>query len=390
MRDIVDGLIAWRSRGEPFALATVIRTWSSAPRPAGTTMAVSASGEVLGSISGGCVEGETYGLAQQVIVSGWAEVRRFGVTDDDAFAAGLTCGGTIEVFVEPVGDEQYPMLDRILDAIKGHRPIVLATVTSGTHVGHHFSLDEDGFNGPVAALGSQNDLLPRMAAMLSTSGTDVAEVEQATGAPTPASVFVQSFAPPPRMIVFGAIDFAAAVASIGRFLGYHVTVCDARAVFTTPARFPDVDRLVVDWPHRFLATEKVDESTVLCVLTHDEKFDIPLLKVALQTRAGYIGVMGSRRTHARRVEALRDVQVPEWQLARLSSPIGLDLGARTPEETAVSIAAEIIATTRGGSGVSLRDCRGAIHRDAVAVPGEDTTGALSRQPTDRHDLVPQQ
>ena len=389
MRDIVDGLIAWRSRDEPFALATVIRTWSSAPRPAGTTMAVSASGEVLGSISGGCVEGETYELAQQVIGSGRAEVRRFGVTDDDAFAAGLTCGGTIEVFVEPVGDEQYPMLDRILDAIKGHRPTVLATLTSGTDVGHHFSLDEDGLNGPVAVLGSQNDLLPRMAAMLSTSGTDVVELGQATGALTPASVFVQSFAPPPRMIVFGAIDFAAAVASIGRFLGYHVTVCDARAVFTTPARFPDVDRLVVDWPHRFLETEKVDESTVLCVLTHDQKFDIPLLKVALQTRAGYIGVMGSRRTHARRLEALREEGVPEWQLERLSSPIGLDLGARTSEETAVSIAAEIIAATRGGSGVSLRECRGAIHRDAVALPGEETTGAAPRQPTDRHDLVPQ-
>jgi xanthine dehydrogenase accessory factor len=389
MRDIVDGLIAWRSRGEPFALATVIRTWSSAPRPAGTTMAVSASGEVLGSISGGCVEGATYEVAQQVIGSGRSEVMRFGVTDDDAFAAGLTCGGTIEVFVEPVGDEQYPMLDRILDAIKGHRPTVLATVTSGTDVGQHYALDEDGLNGLVSVLGSRNDLLPRMAAMLSTSDTDVVELEQATGALTPASVFVQSFAPPPRMIVFGAIDFAAAVASIGQFLGYHVTVCDARAVFTTPARFPTVDRLVVDWPHRFLETEKVDESTVLCVLTHDEKFDIPLLEVALRSRAGYIGVMGSRRTHARRLEALREEGVPEWQLERLSSPIGLDLGARTSEETAVSIAAEIIAATRGGSGVSLRECRGAIHREAVALPGEDTTGAAPRQPTDRHDLVPQ-
>jgi xanthine dehydrogenase accessory factor len=362
MRDILDGLIAWRARGEPFALATVIKTLNSAPRPPGATMAVSASGEVLGSISGGCVEGETYELALQVIQSGYARRARFGVTDDDAFAAGLTCGGIIDVFVEPVNDEQYPTFDKIIDAIKGHRPTVIATVTSGTAAGQHLTMDETGLTASTAELGSDDSLLHRMADMLTESATDMVHSGLATGPLTSASVFLQSFAPPPRMIVFGAVDFAAAVADIGKFLGYRVTVCDARPVFTTRARFPDIDELVVDWPHRYLSKENVEESTVLCVLTHDPKFDIPLLKVALETPARYIGVMGSRRTHANRLNSLREEGVPEWQLERLSSPIGLDLGARTSEETAVSIAGEIIAAARGATGVPLRERQGAIHQ----------------------------
>jgi len=362
MRDIVDGLIAWRARGEPFALATVVRTWSSAPRPPGATMAVSASGEVLGSISGGCVEGETYELARQAIESGQATLARFGVSDEHAFASGLTCGGIIEVFIQPVGDQQLPAYDEILDAIKGHRRTVVATVTAGPAAGQHVTMDEAGLTASTAGSDADEILVPRMAALLDQTATEVVNVGELPGPLTSTSVFLQSFAPPPRMIVFGAIDFAAAVAGIGRFLGYHVTVCDARPVFATPARFPNVDRLVVDWPHRFLSSEQVDESTVLCVLTHDPKFDIPLLKVALATPARYVGVMGSRRAHASRLDALRSEGVPDWQLERLRSPIGLDLGARTPEETAVSVAAEIIAASRGATGAPLREREGAIHR----------------------------
>ncbi|RHW26340.1 XdhC/CoxI family protein [Nocardioides immobilis] len=362
MRDILDGLTAWRARGEPFALATVVQTWSSAPRPPGTAMAVSAAGEVLGSISGGCVEGDTYELARHVIKSGEAALARFGVTDDDAFASGLTCGGIIDVFVEPVGELQYPTFDKVLDAIRGHRPVVVATVTSGTAVGQHVTLDESGVVASAAGLKPDDSLVSRMGAMLTQSDTDVIHGGQTTGSLPSASMFLQSYAPPPRMIVFGAIDFAAAVADIGKFLGYHVTVCDARPVFATAARFPDVDRLVVDWPHRYLRTQRVEESTVLCVLTHDPKFDIPLLEVALETPARYIGVMGSRRSHRSRLESLRGAGIPEGQLDRLSSPIGLDLGARTSEETAVSIAAEIIAAARGATGLPLREREGAIHR----------------------------
>jgi xanthine dehydrogenase accessory factor len=175
------------------------------------------------------------------------------------------------------------------------------------------------------------------------------------------SVFVNSFAPAPRMLVFGAIDFAAAVARVGKFLGYHVTVCDARKVFATASRFPDADEVVVDWPHRFLAATDVDARTVICVLTHDPKFDVPLLEVALRTPAGYIGAMGSRRTHDDRLTRLREVGLTEDELARLRSPIGLDLGARTPEETAVSIAAELIQLRWGGTGHPLTSTEGRIH-----------------------------
>jgi xanthine dehydrogenase accessory factor len=179
-------------------------------------------------------------------------------------------------------------------------------------------------------------------------------------------VFVWAFAPPPRMLVFGAIDFAAAVARIGGFLGYRVTVCDARPVFATATRFPSADEVVVDWPHRYLAAEdaagRIDERTVLCVLTHDPKFDVPLLEVALRLpEVGYIGAMGSRRTHDDRLARLREAGLAEPELKRLSSPIGLDLGARTPEETAVSIAAEIVASRWGGSGQRLADLAERIH-----------------------------
>jgi xanthine dehydrogenase accessory factor len=165
------------------------------------------------------------------------------------------------------------------------------------------------------------------------------------------------------MLVFGAIDFAAAVARAGKFLGYHVTVCDARPVFATRSRFPDADEVVVDWPHRFLAGAEVDARTVICVLTHDPKFDVPVLEVALRTPAGYIGAMGSRRTHEDRLERLRGIGMTEDELARLRSPIGLDLGARTPEETAVSIAAELIQLRWGGTGAALTDTEGRIHHD---------------------------
>jgi xanthine dehydrogenase accessory factor len=179
------------------------------------------------------------------------------------------------------------------------------------------------------------------------------------------TLFVSSFAPPPRMIVFGAIDFAAAVARIGAFLGYRVTVCDARPVFATARRFPDAHEVVVEWPHRYLKAQAeagaVDERTVVCVLTHDPKFDGPLLEVALRLPLAYVGAMGSRRTHEDRLARLREAGLSDVELDRLASPVGLDLGARTPEETAVSIAAEIIAGRWGGSGERLTLLSGRIH-----------------------------
>jgi xanthine dehydrogenase accessory factor len=181
------------------------------------------------------------------------------------------------------------------------------------------------------------------------------------------AVFIQSFAPPPRMYVFGAIDFASAVARIGKFMGYRVTVCDARPVFATRERFPTADEIVVAWPDEFLKTAPVDKRTAICVLTHDPKFDVPVLVEALKTEAGYIGAMGSRRTHNNRTARLREEGVTDEELSRVSSPIGLDIGARTPEETAVAIAAEIIALRTGHSGGRLAERSGPIHATRPAA-----------------------
>jgi xanthine dehydrogenase accessory factor len=333
VHDVVDEVARLYGRGERFALATVVGTWRSAPRQPGAAMVVAADGQPTGSVSGGCVEGAVYELAQEVMAGGEPVLQRYGVSDDDAFAVGLTCGGIIDVFVEAIDAATFPGLPEVVASIRAHEPVSVATIVDGPgEIGAHLVVWPDRSAG---ALGS-------------------ARLDQAV-------VDVQSFAPPPRMLVFGAIDFAAAVARVGKFLGYRVTVCDARAVFATPRRFPDADEVVVEWPHRYLAGQQVDARTVICVLTHDPKFDVPLLEEALKTDAGYIGAMGSRRTHDDRLARLREEGVPEDALARLASPIGLDIGARTPEETAVSIAAEIVAHRWGGTGARLGTTDGPIH-----------------------------
>jgi xanthine dehydrogenase accessory factor len=362
MRDIVDGLAGWRAAGHAFALATVVRTWHSSPRQPGAAMAVDDRGEVLGSVSGGCVEAAVYAAAEEVLRTGKAQTQTYGVSDDEAFEVGLTCGGTIEVLIQP--DSALTDVDQVIAAIREGRPVATASIENAQLVVWPPVIA----GGPLAPGGSAG---PSVTGGLGDAEVDRSAAAQAAGMLAAGAtgsvracdvpVFVQSYATPPRMIVFGAIDFAGAVARIGRFLGYHVTVCDARAVFATRKRFPDADELVVQWPHRYLAGTPVDERTVLCVLTHDPKFDIPLLEVALRTPARYVGVMGSRRTHEDRLRLLREAGVREEAMARLAAPIGLDLGARTPEETAVAIAAEIIARSWGGSGLPLTELETPIH-----------------------------
>jgi xanthine dehydrogenase accessory factor len=355
MRDIVDGLAAWRADGVRFAVATVVRTWRSAPRQPGAAMAVNEHGEVLGSVSGGCVEGAVYAAAEDVIKTEKAQQLTYGVSDGDAFEVGLTCGGTIELLVQP--DVALIDLDDVLSAIRDGRPVAVASIANNQLV-----IWPDRTAGTLGDPGLDHAADQQAAGMLAAGTTGlVALGTHGEQRQDEVEVFVQTFLTPPRMIVFGAIDFAGAVARIGGFLGYHVTVCDARPVFATRKRFPFADDLIVQWPHQYLESTTVDERSVLCVLTHDPKFDVPLLEVALRTPARYIGVMGSRRTHADRMHRLREAGVSEQQLSRLSAPIGLDLGARTPEETAVAIAAEIIASAWGGSGRPLTGLDAPIH-----------------------------
>ncbi len=395
MREVLAELMEWWEAGETVGVGTVVATFRSAPRPPGASMLVGPDGSAVGSVSGGCVEGAVYELGRSVVESGTAVLERYGVSDDDAFAVGLTCGGILDVYVEKVNQQTFPELGQVAADIAAGRPVAVATVIEHPDpawVGRRVIVRPDGIvrdETVVPGADSPPDRLGLSGSVGSPRADDAVHDDAlgvlATGHHTTLTygpdgerrgegmrVFVWAFAPAPRMMVFGAIDFAAAVARMGAFLGYHVTVCDARPVFATHTRFPHADEVVVTWPHKYLKAEsdagRVDSRTVICVLTHDPKFDVPVLEVALRLpQVAYIGAMGSRRTHDDRVARLREAGLTEEEVARLSSPIGLDLGARTPEETAVSIAAEIVARRWGGTGDRLKRTEGRIH--AHATPG---------------------
>lgn len=376
MREVLPRLLEWWRAGESVGVGTVVATFKSAPQPPGAVMLVGPGGEAVGSVSGGCVEGAVYARAEEVVDSGEPVLERYGISDDDAFAVGLTCGGILDVYVEKVDQHTFPHLDSVAADIEGGHPVAVATVVGHPDpqvVGRRLLVRPEDAPVPVeGGLGTQrrDHAVTDDARGLLASGRN----ETLTYGPDGERrgegmrVFCSCFAPPPRMIVFGAIDFAAAVAKVGGFLGYHVTVCDARPVFATASRFAAADEVVVDWPHRYLQAEvdagRVDARTVICVLTHDPKFDVPVLEIALRLQeVGYVGAMGSRRTHEDRQARLAEAGLTEAEIGRLASPIGLDLGARTPEETAVSIAAEIIALRWGGGGQRLSHLAGPMHHE---------------------------
>ncbi|OMI86224.1 XshC-Cox1-family protein [Streptomyces sp. M1013] len=375
MLDIAEELHRWVEQGRDFAVATVVAVGGSAPRPPGAALAVDADGTVVGSVSGGCVEGAVYELCRQALRDGETVVERFGYSDEDAFAVGLTCGGVIDILVTPVrkGDPVRPALATALAAAARGRTAALARIVGGPAelMSRALVVGPDGsrtggFGGHPAL---DRTAAAEAGAFLDAGRTGTLEIgEQGSRCGAPVTLLIECSVPAPRMIVFGAIDFASALVRVGKFLGYHVTVCDARPVFATPARFPDADEIVTEWPHEYLRRTDVDARTVLCVLTHDAKFDVPLLRLALRLPVAYVGAMGSRRTHLDREARLREVGLSDPELARLRSPIGLDLGARTPEETALSIAAEIVATRHGGTGTSLTGAHTPIHHDDPKAP----------------------
>ncbi|MGA4950571.1 XdhC family protein [Streptomyces lydicamycinicus] len=407
MLDIAEELHRWVEQGREFAVATVVATNGSAPRQPGAALAVDSDGTAIGSVSGGCVEGAVYELCQQALETGEPVLERFGYSDEDAFAVGLTCGGIIDILVQPIrtsapaatGDGGFAgepadrtattlaaglaaaasgeaaALARVVQGPAGLLGRALLVRADGSHtgtLGGHPALDRTAVEETRALL----DAGRTTSLEIGTGFAPGEEAESDDGAQRsgsrcgqPVVLLVESAVPAPRMIVFGAIDFAAALVRVGKFLNYHVTVCDARPVFATEARFPDADEIVVDWPHRYLDSQQLDSRTVLCVLTHDAKFDVPLLERALRLPVAYVGAMGSRRTHLDRQQRLRDVGLTELELNRLRSPIGLDLGARTPEETALSIAAEIVANRRGGTGTPLTGAHTPIHHDTGRTLG---------------------
>ncbi|MFF0333288.1 XdhC family protein [Streptomyces fimicarius] len=393
MLDIAGELHRWMAEGREFAVGTVVSVGGSAPRGPGAALAVDSEGTAIGSVSGGCVEGAVYELCERALQDGATVREQFGYSDEDAFAVGLTCGGVIDIMITPVRADspEREVLRAALTAAVTGEAAALARVVRGPDelLGRSLLVRADGSR--QGGLGGHPELdrtaAAEASALLDAGRTGTVDLaEDGSHCPGGLTLLVESSVPPPRMIVFGAVDFAAALVRAGKFLGHHVTVCDARPVFATRARFPEADEVVVDWPHRYLRRTPTDARTVLCVLTHEARFDVPLLVEALRMPAAFVGAMGSRRTHEDRTRRLREAGLGADELDRLRSPIGLDLGARTPEETALSIAAEIVAARRGGTGAPLtggadpihREPHGESRRDAHREPRRESPAVSSR------------
>lgn len=389
MFDHLDELTGWCSAGLPVGVATVVSTWSSAPRRAGSSLVVAANGDAIGNVSSGCVEAEVYELARAAATGAAPLLRRYGAAgaaESEALEPGLTCGGAIEVFIEPVGPAAFPELHEVAAAVRAGSPVVVCTCIEAPGLPHALGrrlvCRPDGVSGSLGTPSLDGAAVESGYTALRRGDSTVTDL-RVPGHDAPVRLFLNVSPASPRMIVFGALSFAGELAALGRFLGYRVTVCDARPAFATAARLPAAHDVVVDRPDRYLSAEagagRIDGRTVLAVLTHDTRFELPLLEVALRLPVGFVGALGSRRSHAERVRLLRAAGVEQAAIDRLSAPIGLDLGAATPEETAVSIAAEIIAHARGGSGAPLSRLAGPIHLRTAAdhrTPDRVRTGPL--------------
>jgi xanthine dehydrogenase accessory factor len=331
VKEVVPDIGRWRDRGERFALATVVATRRSAPRPVGSKLAVSESGELAGSVSGGCVENEVYSAAREVLDGAPPRLLSYGISDDQALSVGLPCGGEIDVYVQ-VPDAE--VVERVLVVLEGEeRAVMLTDLETGEQ---ELVRDTELERGPSRLVEHEGR-----------------------------RAFADVYGPPPRLLVFGAVDTAEALCRAAKAIGWRTVVADARAKFATPERIPSADELVVAWPDEALSQVQPDHATAVVVLTHDDRFDVPALQGALAGEAFYVGALGSRRNQARRRERLLEAGVPEEALDRISGPAGLDIGADTPAETALSILAEILAVRAGRTGGPLKEAAGRIHAEVV-------------------------
>lgn len=318
MREVLSELNEWTRAGEEIAVATVVETWGSSPRPLGSKMLVTRSGKMAGSVSNGCIEGAVFEEAQKVLQSGEPKLAAFGVADEVAFEVGLACGGHIEVFVQPL----QRVHQQLIEMLNRNEPATLRTNLASGEV----------------------ELIEGAA-----SSTELARRD--------GDLFVEPFRRPAHLLIIGAIHIAIPLHRLAKLMGYRVTVIDARKKFATRDRFPEADELIVAWPDEAMKKVRIDNSTYVVILTHDPKFDLPALRSVLKEDAGYIGAIGSRKTNQNRFDALRAEGFTEEQLSRVHGPIGLDLGGRGAEETALGILAEITAVRFGGSGSSMREVR---------------------------------
>jgi xanthine dehydrogenase accessory factor len=336
MKDVGADIEAWTREGSAFALATVVQTWGSAPRAAGSKMAITADGRIAGSVSGGCVEAAVIEAARKTLSDGVPQLLHFGVADETAWAVGLACGGTIDVFVEKAGPG---LLDEVRSLARGERSGVRATVVAGPLLGQHWLLSAEG-----AAQGSPGD---SPEAVRAGARAALAEGKSARTTVGESQVFLDVVRPAPTLVAVGGVHIAIALTRIAQALGYRTVVVDPRPAFANEARFPHADRVVSDWPDEALGRIGLTAETAVAVLTHDPKLDDPALRAALPSPAFYVGALGSKATQAKRRQRLLEAGLSEAQLDRLHAPIGLDLGGRTPEEIALSVMAQLVGVRNG-------------------------------------------
>lgn len=337
MRDIAEQVHRWRQAGEPIALATVTQTWGSSPRQAGAKMAITAGGEFAGSVSGGCVETAVIEVGQQVLQSGEPRYLHFGVADETAWEVGLACGGSLEVFVEPLDPDQFDFLYALLSEEHTASSVTLVKAEPG-QLGKKLILD---LEQPEHRTGPLTD---QAAVALAQSTLDPALRQLQLGRST-AEAFVDPIPPPPTLVMIGGVQIAVALAELAKVMGFRTVIVDPRRAFATDQRFPGVDRLLQTWPGEAFEQYPLNRSTAVVTLTHDPKIDEPALSLALPSPAFYVGALGSSRTQARRRRRLTEAGLSEADLDRLHGPVGIDLGGDTPEEIALSIMAEIVAVS---------------------------------------------
>jgi xanthine dehydrogenase accessory factor len=346
VNDVLPDLETWIARGDRIAMATVVAVKKSAPRPPGAKMAVNESGEIIGAVSGGCVEGAVVEIADEVLRGGGPRLVHFGIADEDAWNVGLPCGGEIDVWVQEYAPGRFTEI-----AGAGGRAAEV-TLLEGDDAGAKVLFEEDGSQS--GTLGS-----PDLDAQARRSAEDLLWLETSE---LQGPLFVDVIAPPPRLIMFGAVPIAAALCTLSRGAGWRPFVVDPRTRFATQERFPDAEKVIAGWPEQaFAELGGIDPATSIVVLTHDPKLDDAALQIALRSPARFIGAMGSRRAQEARHERLVELGMSDEEMARLSAPVGLDLGAISAEETALSILAEVVATRHGRDGGRLTGSAGRIH-----------------------------
>ena len=373
MREVLSQLDQWIEAGEDIALATLIDTHGSSPRPAGARFCCTRTGQMAGSVSGGCIEGDVFERALEVLEDGQPTIQRYGIDDASGVAVGLSCGGEVDVLIEPF--QADTAWRNVRSSIKDRRAVAHCVGLDPVELrGRHMAFDEAG-----QRIGS---IAPELDPTIVQTGIDLLEdggqrVIECRWQQAPARIFVQGLAPPPRLFVVGATHTAIPLSEMAQTLGFEIFIIDPRTPFARRERFPDVDHLLLEWPEPALTSISLDRRCHVLALTHDFKFDIPALACALRSEARYIGALGSRRTHARRLQSLREIGFDEPALSRIHTPIGLDIGGRTPEEIALAILAEIVAVRHQRSGGSLRDRPGPIQ-----VESPEETPALNESESD--------